>query len=280
MPYLVSTSFGCLLEDLTIPSDQRRLAEARRVAVSALLAKSFEVLDAFSTGSIPRQTGLKGTSDIDAMTVLHFGKHVDGRSPIRLLESVRDVLADYNARIVRKNGQAVTLYFATWPNVDIVPAKRVTLANGGHALYIADGNAEEWIPTDPVGHDRAMLAASDKVRQLVRVMKCWNRAHSEYMTSFDIQRTALATWINEFDTAEASWPWMVKSFFEKAIELTGPATTMSIGYNLETWVGLRARLERGKELALDAWYQAHTGNFEASIERCRIIFGDKFPAHG
>lgn len=280
MPYLVSTSFERFVENLTIPSDLRKLAETRRASVAELLAKSFDVLEAFSTGSIPRQTGLKGVSDIDAMTVLHFSKHVDGKSPMQLLESVRDVLADYNAQIVRKNGQAVTLYFTTWPNVDIVPAKRVTLSGGGYQLQIPDANTGEWISTDPRAHDRTMLAASMKTRQLVRMMKCWNGSHSDYMSSFDIQRTALATWINELDTAEAAWPWTVKSFFEKAIDLTGAMTTMSAGYGLEDWRALRSRLARGKELALDAWYNAHNGDFEGCIERCRILFGAKFPAFG
>lgn len=280
MPYLVSTSFDRLLESITVLTTQRNMAEARRVAVSALLAKSFDVVDAFSTGSIPRHTGLKGISDIDAIAVLHFGKHIDGRSPRQLLESVRDALADYDARIVRKNGQAVTLYFKTWPNVDIVPAKLVTLNGVGRALYIADANRGEWIFTDPRADDNAMLAASVKTRQLVRIVKCWNRAHSQYMQSFDIQRTALAIWINEVDSTEASWPWIVNSFFDKAVELTEPTTTMSMGYELHDWVELRARLKRGKELALDAWHCAHHKDFEGCIARCRMLFGDSFPAYG
>jgi hypothetical protein len=280
MPYLVSTAFDEFIERITIKEDALELAETRRVAISELLAESFHVLDAFTTGSIARRTGLKGVSDVDAMTVLHFGKHIEGKSPRAVLASVQEALSEYDARIVKKNGQAVTLYFKTWPNVDIVPAKRVTVGTG-YALYIPDTNTGEWIRTSPRAHDAAMAAAPLSARQLARMVKCWNRAHSEYLHSYDIQRIVLETYVDGADASESSWPWMVFSFFEKALEMTEPSTSISDEYELDEWRELRERLRRAKQTASDAWYAIYSkGDHEASIERCRVLFGDRFPSYG
>src|SRR5690349_10354443 len=109
MPYLVSTSFRDLLDNIRITSDAKSTATARRNRIVELLDQKLTILDAFATGSLVRGTGLRNVSDVDVMLVLHYGKHLKDKSPKAALETVQDALADYNARIVKKNGQAVTL---------------------------------------------------------------------------------------------------------------------------------------------------------------------------
>jgi len=281
MPYLVSASFDRLLANITITGDLRSIANARRDAISALLQEAFDILDIFPTGSIVRGTGVKGRSDVDVMVVLHYGKHVEGKSPRLVLEDMRDALSEYNAQIVKKNGQAVTLYFKTWPNVDIVPAKRVTAGNG-FVLQIPDMNTGTWISTHPAGHDQAMAAIPLRRRQLVRMIKCWNQAHSETVLSYHIEQIALRT-TEAHDGAwdEASWPWAINQFFGKAIELTEPTAPMSEPYEVEEWSQMRERLRRAKDLALDGWYAVHQDrDVETAVSRYRILFGDKFPSYG
>lgn len=90
------------------------------------------------------------------MTALHYGKHIEGKRPSEVLQEVRDALAEYKTG-VRKNGQAVTLYYETWPNVDIVPASRVVNDAGRIASYsIPDMNTETWLTSKPKTHSSNM----------------------------------------------------------------------------------------------------------------------------
>jgi hypothetical protein len=281
MPYLLSTSFDRFLANITIGGDLRATANARRDNISLRLKDRFTILDIFPTGSLIRGTGLKGKSDVDVMLVLHYGRHVEGRTPKRLLDDVREALSTYDARIVKKNGQAVTLYFKTWPNVDIVPAKRVTVGNG-YVLQIPDINTGDWISTYPSAHDRAMAALPVRRRQLVRMIKSWNAAHSETVLSYHIEQIALqAGEAHDGSWDEAAWPWAINRFFDKAIELTEPTAPMSVPYNVEEWSEMRDRLRRAQGLSLDAWYAMYKHNdVENAVSRYRILFGDAFPAYG
>jgi hypothetical protein len=282
MPFLLSTCFREFLDNITISGDLKKTADARRRAIVDLLGGHFEILDSFPTGSVVRGTALRNASDLDVMAVLHYGKHLKDKSPVRVLEDVRDALADYNAKIVKKNGQAVTLYFTTWPNVDIVPCKRVGTSDD-YVLQIPDANTGEWISTDPAAHDRAMARLPARRRQLVRMVKCWNRAHSEYFRSFHIEQVAIqmSGTTDEEEWTESSWPWSILKFFERAIELTEPTASLAGPYSVEDWKELRSRLRRAKDLALDAWHAVYKKNeVEHAVDRLRILFGDQFPAYG
>jgi hypothetical protein len=280
MPYLMSTSFSRFLDNITITGDARKVAKGRRDKIAELLEGSFTTLDTFATGSTVRGTGLKGVSDVDVMLVLHYGNHVKGKTPLELLEGVRDVLSDYNAKIVKKNGQAITLYFTTWPNVDIVPAYRIQGAQD--LLEIPDANTATWIRTSPATHDHAMAILPVRRRQLVRMVKCWNRAHSGFLESFHLEQIALQTTAahDGSNWAEDDWPWALKGYFEKAINLTEPAATISASYGTADWLELRTRLVRARDLSTEAWHAVRRDDIEEAVDRCRILFGGDFPAYG
>jgi hypothetical protein len=134
MAIAVESAFGEFYEQINLSGDHRETANTRKDDVVARLKKDFEVLDAFATGSLPKFTALKGNADPDVMVVLHYGKHIRDKAPSQVLESVQRSLSDYRTN-VRKNGQAVTLYYKTWPNVDIVPVPRVTNKDGSVNCY-------------------------------------------------------------------------------------------------------------------------------------------------
>lgn len=281
MAYLVSTSFDNFIKKISIDTDARRVADARKSAISDLLKDSLTILDIFETGSLVRGTGLKAISDADVVVVLHYGRHLEHKTPLQALNVVRDALSNYNAQIVKKNGQAVTLYFKSWPNVDIVPAKRVD-AGLSYELQIPDSNTGVWISTNPRLHDGAMANVSNRRLQLVRMIKCWNRAHSSYFESFHIEQVVLKMpSVTELVWTESSWPWLIFQFFDTAIELTGPSEPMSVPYELEDWKELRSRLGRARDLARDGWYAIqHKSDPREAIDRFSVLFGSDFPAYG
>jgi hypothetical protein len=55
------------------------------------MAKHFDILEAFPMGSLLSGTSLKGFADADVMLVLHYGKHVKGKTPTQLLQNVEAV---------------------------------------------------------------------------------------------------------------------------------------------------------------------------------------------
>ncbi|MDI9639403.1 nucleotidyltransferase [Kamptonema cortianum] len=102
--------------------------------------------------AIPRYTAVSGYADLDVIVVLHYGKHIKDRTPSQVLQSVRDALGEYRPG-VRKNGQAVTLKYKTWPNVDIVPVARVVNDDGSVDHYsVPDMTREVWIHSRPRNH--------------------------------------------------------------------------------------------------------------------------------
>jgi SMODS domain-containing protein len=281
MPYLLSIAFDQFLRRITISGDLRSIATTRRDRIAELLEGNMETLDIFPTGSLVRGTGLKGSSDVDVIALLHYTRHVKGKTPTQVLESVRDALSDYDARIVKRNGQAVTLYFKTWPNVDLVPAKRVKLDNGGREIQIADSNSDTWIPTNPTGHDAKVKKIPLRRRQLIRMAKCWNVAHSSYMQSFHIELAALKTAYATDDEswAEDDWTYSLVEFFEAAEELTDLTGQLCFEYETDDWEELRTRLRRAKALANEAWAAVRNSDYAKAMEKLRVLFGDRFPAY-
>lgn len=282
MPYLMSSSFDKFIENITIGGDPKKVAIARRDAIIELLKEKFTILDSFPTGSLVRNTGLKNSSDADVMIVLHYSKHIENKTPKQLLESVQNALSDYDARVIKKNGQAVTLYFKTWPNVDIVPAKRVTVGLL-HQLQIPDANTGRWIKTAPKIHDTRMAGIPLRRRRLVRMVKCWNKAHSSYFLSYHIEKVALEiTVANDIGGwAEDDWPWALTQYFKKAIEMTEPSALISAEYGVEDWLQLRERLKRAHDISHEAWQAVYSDkDVEKAVGRLRVLFGDRFPAYG
>ena len=80
-------------------------------------------------GSIPKYTALSGYADVDVLVALHYGQHIKDRRPSAVLSTLKTALGP-GAGAVRRNGQAVTVKFQSWPNVDAVPASRVVGDDG------------------------------------------------------------------------------------------------------------------------------------------------------
>jgi len=206
MAYTIPVAFDTFISNIALSGDHRDTAEKRRERLVSLLEGSFTVLDTILAGSIPHGTAVAGAADLDIITVLHYGKHIKGKSPKAVLESIRDALAG-SSKIVKKNGQAVTLYYTKWPNVDVVPASRVDNSDGTVSHYnIPDMNRGVWLQTRPRRHNKAMAALSARQRQLIQMLKCWNSAHSSIMQSYH-----LAVLVMSLPDVTCGWPYEVRT---------------------------------------------------------------------
>lgn len=283
MPYTVATSIDRFLTNISLRGSHEATAEARRKHLVELLERKLEILDTISTGSIVHDTGLIGAADLDIIAVLHYGKHIKDRTPKAVLQSVRDCLGDASA-IVKKNGQAVTLYYKSWPNVDVVPASRIKNNDGSISHYdIPDMDRGVWIETRPRTHNNAMAAASARRRALIRMVKTWNRAHSELMQSFHISVLVLT-----LPEITQSWPYEIMYFFEKAVAAIddpiyhpGGKTTRADSYlDTATRREIKERLRSAHSWAAGAFSAIARQDEREAIRLYGLLFGGKFPAYG
>ena len=287
MPYTVAFSFDKFLEAINLPGDHRGVANARRDYILKLLENKLHVVESFASGSIPRFTALRAKSDLDLIVALHYGSHIRGRRPSQVLQTMRDALADY-ATSLRRNGQAVTLSFKSWPNVDIVPAAQVVDNAGNITSYeIPDMTTEKWLTSRPKAHTQNIAARAstcgETFRQIIKMVKHWNRRQSNPLESFHIE--AMATQI--FTSPLVDLPWDVFTFFRDARTLTSTYFWYEGGF-ADDYLTYDRRpaaadcLKKAEDIARTAWAATFGGkdDHRTAINNWRSLFGQEFPAYG
>jgi hypothetical protein len=287
MSYTVPVSFDIFFENINLSGDHREIANSRRERLISLLEKEFTILESFSSGSIPRYTAVKGYADLDIIVALHYAKHIKDKKPSQVLKAIRDCLGDYRTN-VRRNGQAVTMYYNTWPNVDIVPVAQVTSNNGSIDHYeVPDMNSETWISSRPKKHSETLskknVECGDIFKKIIKMIKWWNHQHSSLLQSYHIEVMA----INMFQGMLSDFPWQIYQYFDKAIGLVGSSLWYELSYvdsYLDSGKRLAAldRLKAARDKSRDAWYFTYNerNEHEKAINLWRQIFGDEFPAYG
>lgn len=287
MPYTVPVSFDRFFDAINLSGSHRDTANRRRDDIVSSLEKTFDIVEAFASGSIPRYTALSGYADLDVIVALHYTKHIKGKSPSEVLQAVRDTLSEYRTN-VRKNGQAVTLYYKTWPNVDIVPCSRVRNDSGEVTSYsIPDMNTEKWLSSTPKRHSTNIESKSSicgaSFRKIIKMIKWWNHQHSGILQSYHIEAMA-----NEIFTAPlGDMPWEIFSYFDNAARLISSPFWYEGSFvddylSWSTRNQAQTRLETARDKARSAWHMTYGLNddHEGAIRIWRQIFGDKFPAYG
>ena len=287
MPYTVAVSFDKFYQNINLSGDHREAANRRRDDIVKTLKKNLNVIEAFSSGSIPRYTALKDHADLDVMVALHYGDHIKGRKPSEVLQEVRNLLSEYKTN-VRKNGQAVTLYYVTWPNVDIVPCSRTVDDNGNVTSYsIPDMNTEQWITSKPKNHTSNMTSHAGKCgsnfKRAITMVKHWNRTHSSYLQSYHIEAMALRI----FDSSMTDISWDVFKFFDEAVKLMDTyiwyeGAFVDDYFTYDKKQEAKKRLETARDKARSAWAKTYgdDNDHEGAIKIWRQIFGDRYPSYG
>lgn len=287
MAYTVAVAFDQFFEKINLSGDHRAKANTRKDHIVDLLKNDFQVLDAFATGSIPRFTAVKSASDVDIIVALHYGKHIKDKKPSVVLKAVRDALSEYKTD-VRRSGQAVTLYYETWPNVDIVPAAQVADSQGNVTEYsIPDMNTELWLSSRLKQHSDNIEARSSAVgpnfRKIIKMVKWWNIGHSGLLQSFHIEVMAL----NALTATLNDMPWDVYKCFDSAATLAASSLSYE-GSAVDAYLdyasrqAVVSRLQKARDIALDAWHSTFGSNndHKGAIERWKVLFGDEFPSYG
>ncbi len=284
MPYTAAYAFDLFYAAINLSGDHRGAANARKDWIVRRLSLSMDVVEARAIGSIPRYTALAGHADLDVLVALHYGRHIKGRSPATVLANVKRALGT-GAGAYRRNGQAVTVTFQSWPNVDVVPAARV--AEDGEVTHfeIPDMGRGVWLRTNPDVHAAKMRAAAAErgpgFRQAITMIKHWNRRQDIRLQSYHAEVIALQT--------QCEWDepgWAIVQWFETASGAThwcwdGEADA-SAYLSRDRAAKAAVRLTECRSLATRAWAMTYGGDSDdkAAIGLWRSLFGMQFPAYG
>lgn len=287
MPYTVEASFTSFFDKINLGGDHREIANTRRDDIVGKLSKSFTILESFSTGSIPKYTALREHADLDIIVALHYSQHIKHKTPTQVLQDVRNALAEWRTG-ARRNGQAVTLKYKTWPNVDIVPVSRTTDESGNVLHYNVPNELNDtWIVSKPKKHAKSIEVHSSSCgynfRRILKMVKCWNRIHGDYLQSYHIEALALKV----FDGNLVDTSWNVFQFFDKAKPLLEERLWYDTGYadDYLSWSDRQHVLKRfdtAISKSRSAWHKTYGANndHKGAIEIWRQIFGSYFPAYG
>lgn len=285
MPYTIATSFETFYENINLGGDHRDTANGRRDDIVSKLNKKFAIVDAFSSGSIPKYTALRAHADLDVIVVLNWTKHIKDKTPTNVLQDVRNALAEWRNG-VRRNGQAVTLRYATWPNVDVVPVSRTDNPDGTVMHYnVPDSNTNTWIKSRPKALAATIEAKSTECgsnfRRIIKMIKHWNHVHGNYLRSYHIEVLALQVFSGNLDDT----PWQIFQFFDKARPLLTGLLWYDMGFaddylSVTDREQVLRRFDTAIEKSRQAWHYGYKSDHKSAIETWKKIFGEQFPGYG
>jgi hypothetical protein len=289
----VKQAFQVFRQNLEITGLQSEAVSTRQQAVRKVIEAGMTVHDSFLTGSYSRSTMIAPLSeaDIDIFFVLdaryfhHYNNQNGGQAG--LLDWVKRTLRKTYVQTpdISRNGQAVTIRFTDF-TVDVVPG----FNRQGGGYLIPNSIKQSWLSTDPKKHVEIVSAANTEHAgsfvPLIKMLKCWNRAHSKFFRSFHIEVLALQVLNNVTIT---DFPSGARFFFDKARQLIAVKNPDPAGYgdDVGSYISGQEKLNEGVaklqlafERSVKAEQFAANGNTRAAIDMWRINFGDYFPDYG
>lgn len=288
MPTTIKQGFSTLRQNLEITALQEAIVATRQRNVRAAIEDDLTVLDSFLTGSYKRSTMIAplAQADVDIFVVLD-PRYYNQYGAAALLDRVRTIIRKTYTQTpeISRNGQAVTIRFTDF-QVDVVPG---FYRNGGGYL-IPNSATGEWIATDPTQHvwlwSDANAAHNGDLIPIIKMIKRWNRCHSNLFRSFHLEALTLEVLEN---VTISDFPSGVRWVLDKAQQTVQQALPDPAGYggNLGAYLDTQAkmndvvgRLETACQRARDAEKYEAQGRTDLAFEKWRMIFGDFFPVFG
>lgn len=290
MPTTITQGFAKLRSNLEITTLQSSTVSTRQTNVRGVVKAGLDTVDDFLTGSYRRSTMIAPLSgaDVDIFFVLDSKYFQDYRNnQAGLLDKVKRVLLKTYTKspAVSRNGQAVTITFSDFI-VDVVPG----FNRQGGGYLIPNSVTSSWIETNPKSHVDIWSAANSKhsgnLVPLIKMIKCWNRAHSQLLTSFHLECLVLkvldGVTINSF-------PSGARFVFDRTRALIDVMNYDPAGFGGDVGAYLNTtqkrnevkdRLERAYTRAVEAEGLEAKGRTSEAFAKWRVIFGDFFPAYG
>lgn len=285
MATTIAQGFDTLRQNLEITGLQEATVSTRQRNVRDAIAAELTVLDTFLTGSYKRSTmiGPLSSADVDIFGVLH-SSYYNANGAAALLDRLKAVLRKTYTRTpeISRSGQAVTITFTDF-QVDVVPA----FNRQGGGFLIPNARLHQWIATDPREHVRlwsqANAAHNGDLVPLIKMIKQWNRSHSNLLRSFHLETLILSILTN---VKISDYPSGARYVFDKAHAAVQQTVADPAGYsgNLGAYLDtgkineVCTRLNTACQRAREAERLEAQGRTDLAFQQWQLIFGDKFPA--
>jgi hypothetical protein len=285
----VSTRFEKFLENITLSDAQKRDGATKRESVCAVLNTKYYSSNSGTANSIYVGSWGKGTRtrpprDVDVLfslpqTVYDRFQKVTGNKQSQLLQEIRTALrVSFPNTDIRGDGPVVLVPFQSYA-VEILPAFK---RSGGSYWIPITTDGGSYKDFDPDAEVSGIKASNDKTnnntRDLVRMMKCWQKYCSVPLKSFWIELIAidfLDQWANA-GKSKVYHDWMVRDFFKYLVGKANGYVLVPGTYELinlgDAWKS-RGETAHGRAVkATDYEYEKHV--YLAGEEK---IFGTDIP---
>jgi hypothetical protein len=287
MAVTVPYSFTLFLQNIAVSQYSKETAEGRENRIRQLLEDKFEILDIFSIGSLPKATAVKRHGDLDIMVVLHYTKHIKDRDPSAVLLSIKRAL-DGKATKIRRDGQAVSLEFTKWPNVDIVPVSRTTNEDNSVRYYnVPNMNNEAWIKSRPRLHASNLAKKNSntecghRFKELIKMAKWWNYENGSFLSSYHVEIIALNSLYGFIEEHPFNLYWLFKCIQDKAhTRIFDGLNYVSSDLTYAQREIFDLRIGNAVKRLDDADTCVRQGKEREAIEKYKVVFGDEFPTYG
>ncbi len=120
-------------------------------------------------------------------------------------------------------------------------------------------------------------------RRIIKMIKHWNRIHSDYLQSYHIEVLALNVFSGNIDDT----CWNIYKFFEKARDLLIAPLWYDIGFADDYMSAtdreqVLKRFDTAIEKSRLAWHFTYSdkNGHKSAIELWKQMFGDQFPSYG
>lgn len=288
----VSEQFNGFLSNLKVTSTQQSDAETKVRGVTKCLNKKYyesdsEISHSFLVGSWGKKTHVRPPRDVDVFFVLPDSVYqryalmsASLNKQSQLLQEVKGVLSGcYSSTKMRGDGQVVVVPFASY-ELEVVPAFQIT-----DGYRICDTNeGGRWNTVHPDSEIRMMnyydKESDGNTRDLVRMMKRWQKECSVPLKSFWIERLAqtfIDTWEHKGKSA-VYYDYMVRDFLKN---LVGRANSTIVAWGSNEVINLgdawKSRAETAYARAKKAIEYECDKMPISSRDEWRKIFGPDFP---
>jgi len=291
MATTTAKAFDEFKEHLKLTDGQRAAVASRRDATTKYVSTAFPATSDVPLsrtkliGSAGRGTIIRPIDDIDLLAVFQnkagvFEKYRhDSQS---FLYRVRDALKAYSTvKVVGARGQAVRFFYVDAPHVDVAPVFK--WSGAGYGLPNGTG---DWLTTDPDAHEEYFNRRDEdlghRAKSLARMLKQWNRVHSQHLRSFHLEVMVNQAFTSlggdSRDACEKFFSWAKSNItvYDPA-EHGGDLSQYLTHSNRQSVV---SNLETARQRAATANAAERADDHKEAIRLWRLVFGSEFPAYG
>jgi Second Messenger Oligonucleotide or Dinucleotide Synthetase domain len=232
-------------------------------------------------GSAARNTIIAPAQGVDLMAQFANSDGVLGkyRHDSRLFfQHIARALGAETAIAKMRQGQAIRLFYADGPVIDIAPVFKYR--DAGYMLPTSDGG---WIIIDPEAQDRWFAErceiAGKNLRLAVRLARHWNRVHRSRFQPYHLE--VLTT--NTFESIGSNWPDSLAKLFSwapESIRMRDPAGHLGrLDYYLSEGAlrAIRSRFADAANRANQALLAEANSDHATAKGLWRIELGEEFP---